>query len=89
VARALAARLAPDSGVGLLVCPIRCAKTADAFVAAAAAAGLRAARTPLAGGEGAERYEGGYARFDVRWAAAAEAAAGGVAAELAARLALS
>jgi hypothetical protein len=69
VARVLAARLARARGAAaLLVCPVRCSATVDAFVAFAAAAGLQATRAPLAGGEGAERYEGGYARIEVRWA---------------------
>jgi hypothetical protein len=69
VARVLAARLAREGRArGLLICPVRCSDTIDAFLAAASAAGLAATRARLAGGEGAERYEGGYARIDVRWA---------------------
>ena len=69
VARALAARLARSCGAhALVVCPIREEAIAAAFERRCAAAGLAARRTPVQGGEGAERYEGGYARFDVAWA---------------------
>ena len=69
VARTLAARLERTSAArALLVCPVRCCATAAAFEARAAALGLRCTRRALAGGAAAERYEGGYARFDLRWA---------------------
>ena len=69
VARALAARLAHDAAArALLVCPVRREATAAAFQAHAAQQGLACARRRLRGGDGAERYEGGYARFDLRWA---------------------
>ena len=69
VACALAARLERTAAArALLVCPVRCGATAAAFEARAAALGLHCARQALAGGAAPERYEGGYARFDLRWA---------------------
>jgi predicted nicotinamide N-methyase len=68
VARAVAARLDRTAQArALLVCPVRCAATAAAFEARAAAEGLDCVRQRLPDGDGAERYEGGYARFDLRW----------------------
>ena len=57
-----------DAGArAVLVCPVRCAATADAFAARAAAEGLACERDRLPDGAAAERYEGGYARYDLRW----------------------
>jgi len=68
VARALAARLAVTASArALLVCPVRCAATAAAFERRLAAEGLTCARQQLPDGASCERYEGGYARFDVAW----------------------
>ena len=68
VARAVAARLERTAQArALLVCPVRCAATAAAFEARAAVEGLACDRQRLPDGDGAERYEGGYARFDLRW----------------------
>jgi hypothetical protein len=87
VARVLAARLAREGPArALLICPVRCSDTIDSFLAAASAAGLAATRARLAGGEGAERYEGGYARIDVRWADDAADVAAAAANEAAAAL---
>jgi hypothetical protein len=65
----MAARLARSKlSRGLLVCPVRDEAIAAAFARRAAAAGLAVTHSPVEDAPGAERYEGGYARFELRWA---------------------